>query len=81
LRHTFATWSRAAGLSIFTHPRRMGTSVPVTDSTYGHLARDADGNDRGRRDGRPRAHARVRLGSDTLNDASYMILIDVLNAQ
>ena len=46
MRHTFATWSLAAGMSIFTLARRMGTSVPVIDATYGHLARDADGNDR-----------------------------------
>ena len=35
-----------AGMSIFTLARRMGTSVPVIDATYGHLAIDADGNDR-----------------------------------
>ena len=46
MRHTFATWSLAAGMSIFVLARRMGTSVPVIDATYGHLARDADGNDR-----------------------------------
>jgi integrase len=46
MRHTFATWSLAAGMSIFTLARRMGTSVAVIDATYGHLARDADGNDR-----------------------------------
>ena len=46
MRHTFATWSLAAGMSIFTLARRMGTSVPVIDATYGHLAIDADGNDR-----------------------------------
>jgi integrase len=46
IRHTFATWSLAAGMSIFTLARRMGTSVPVIDATYGHLAIDADGNDR-----------------------------------
>lgn len=46
MRHTFATWSLAAGMSIFTLARRMGTSVPVIDATYGHLATDADGNDR-----------------------------------
>jgi hypothetical protein len=47
LRHTFATWSLAAGMSISTLARRMGTSVPVIDATYyGHLAVDADGNDR-----------------------------------
>lgn len=46
MRHTFATWSLAAGMSIFTLARRMGTSVQVIDATYGHLAIDADGNDR-----------------------------------
>ena len=46
MRHTFATWSLAAGMSIFTLARRMGTSVQVIDATYGHLARDADGHDR-----------------------------------
>ncbi len=46
MRHAFATWSLAAGTSIFTLGRRMGTSVPVIDATYGHLAIDADGNDR-----------------------------------
>ena len=38
MRHTFATWSLAAGMSIFTLARRMGTSVQMTDATYGHLA-------------------------------------------
>jgi integrase len=46
MRHTFATWSLAAGMSIFTLARRMGTSVQVIDATYGHLARDADDHDR-----------------------------------
>lgn len=46
MRHTFATWSLAAGMSIFTLARRMGTSVQVIDATYGHLARDADEHDR-----------------------------------
>lgn len=45
MRHTFATWSLAAGMSIFTLARRMGTSVQVIDMTYGHLARDADDQD------------------------------------
>jgi hypothetical protein len=36
----------ANGMTIFTLGRRMGTSVAVIDATYGHLARDADGNDR-----------------------------------
>ncbi len=47
MRHTFATWSLAAGMSIFTLARRMGTSVQMIDDTYGHLARDADDQDRG----------------------------------
>ena len=46
MRHTFATWSLAAGMSIFTLARRMGTSVQVIDATYGHLAHDADEHDR-----------------------------------
>jgi hypothetical protein len=33
-------------MSIFTLARRMGTSVQMIDDTYGHLARDADDQDR-----------------------------------
>jgi len=47
MRHTFATWSLAAGMSIFTLARRMGTSVQMIDSTYGHVAQDAEDQDRG----------------------------------
>jgi integrase len=47
MRHTFATWSLAAGMSIFTLSRRMGTSVRMIDATYGHLVRDAEDHDRG----------------------------------
>jgi hypothetical protein len=47
MRHTFATWSLAAGMSIFTLSRRMGTSVCMIDATYGHLVRDAEDQDRG----------------------------------
>ena len=36
LRHTYATWSLAAGIDIFTLARRMGTSVAMIDRTYGH---------------------------------------------
>jgi uncharacterized protein YndB with AHSA1/START domain len=39
LRHTYATWSLAAGVDIFTLARRMGTSVKMIDRTYGHLGR------------------------------------------
>jgi integrase len=47
MRHTFATWSLAAGMSIFTLARRMGTSVQMIDATYGHLAHDSEDQDRG----------------------------------
>jgi integrase len=42
LRHTYATFSLAAGVSLFTLSRRMGTSVEMIDRTYGHLLRDAE---------------------------------------
>jgi integrase len=37
MRHTYAAWSIAAGVDIFTLSRRMGTSVEMIDRTYGHL--------------------------------------------
>jgi hypothetical protein len=46
LRHTYATFSLAAGVSLFTLSRRMGTSVEI-DRTYGHLAPDAEEYERG----------------------------------
>jgi integrase len=42
LRHTYATFSIAAGVSLFALARRMGTSLEMIDRTYGHLAPDAD---------------------------------------
>jgi integrase len=42
LRHTFATWAIAEGLSSFQLARVMGTSVEMIDRTYGHLLPDAD---------------------------------------
>lgn len=42
LRHTYATFSIAAGVSLFALARRMGTSLEMIDQTYGHLAPDAD---------------------------------------
>ncbi len=48
LRHTFATESLAAGISIFELARVMGTSVKMIDKTYGHLARDSDDSIRAR---------------------------------
>jgi integrase len=50
LRHTYAAFSIAAGVSLFTLARRMGTSVEQIDNTYGHLLPDAEENERGRLD-------------------------------
>jgi integrase len=41
-RHTYATMSLAAGVSLFSLSRRMGTSLDMIDRTYGHLAPDAE---------------------------------------
>jgi integrase len=41
-RHTYATWSLAAGVSLFALSRRMGTSLRMIDETYGHLAPEAE---------------------------------------
>lgn len=46
LRHTYASWSLAAGVDIFTLARRMGTSVKMIDQTYGHLITVADVHER-----------------------------------
>jgi integrase len=46
LRHTYASWSLAAGVDIFTLARRMGTSVKIIDRTYGHLVAGADAYER-----------------------------------
>jgi len=42
MRHTYAAWSLAAGVSLFALSRRMGTSLAMIDATYGHLAPDAE---------------------------------------
>lgn len=47
LRHTYATFSIAAGVSLFTLARRMGTSTEQIDKTYGHLLPDAAEHERG----------------------------------
>jgi integrase len=41
LRHTFASFSIAAGVSLFELARFMGTSVEQIDRTYGHLLPDS----------------------------------------
>ena len=70
MRHTFATWSLAAGMSIFTLARRMGTSVQMIDQTYGHLARDAEDQDRGLLDRYDGAENARGHGVGTIADAT-----------
>jgi integrase len=41
LRHTYATFAIAAGVSLFELARFMGTSVDQIDKMYGHLLPDA----------------------------------------
>jgi integrase len=41
LRHTFAAFSIAAGVSLFELARFMGTSIEQIDRTYGHLLPDS----------------------------------------
>jgi integrase len=42
LRHTFASFGIAAGVSLFYLARIMGTSVAQFDATYGHLLPDSE---------------------------------------
>ena len=42
MRHTFATFAIAAGVSLYYLARFMGTSVQMIDRTYGHLFSDAE---------------------------------------
>jgi integrase len=41
MRHTFASFSIAAGVSLFELSRLMGTSPAMIDRTYGHMLPDA----------------------------------------
>jgi integrase len=41
MRHTFASFSIAAGVSLFELSRLMGTSPAMIDGTYGHMLPDA----------------------------------------
>jgi integrase len=47
MRHTYASFSIAAGVSLFSLSRRMGTSVEMLDRVYGHLLPDAAEHERG----------------------------------
>jgi hypothetical protein len=61
----------AAGLrSIFTLARRMGTSVQMIDSTYGHLAQDAEDQDRGLLDAYDAASGHVVGTAGEVDDSS-----------
>jgi integrase len=42
MRHTFASFAIAAGVSLFYLARIMGTSVEQIDKTYGHLLPDSE---------------------------------------
>jgi integrase len=41
MRHTYASMSIAAGVSLFELSRLMGTSPGMIDTTYGHMLPDA----------------------------------------
>jgi hypothetical protein len=64
-----ATWRLAAGMSISTLARRMGTSVQMIDDTYGRLARDADDEDRGLLDAFDTPDAGIGHDAGTDSDA------------
>jgi len=42
LRHTYASWSLAAGVPAYDVARYMGTSVRMLDLTYGHLVKGSE---------------------------------------
>jgi integrase len=67
LRHTYATFSLAAGVSLFTLSRRMGTSVEMIDRTYGHLAPDAEEYERGLLDAFDSAGTKARAADPGLS--------------
>lgn len=47
MRHTFASFSIAAGVSLFYLARLMGTSVEQIDKVYGYLLPDSEAYLRG----------------------------------
>jgi integrase len=50
MRHTFASFSIAAGVPTFLIARQMGTSVEQIEKTYGHLLAEAADFTRGQLD-------------------------------
>jgi hypothetical protein len=51
MRHTFASFAIASGVSLFYLARLMGTSVEQIDRTYGHMLPDSEEYLRGLLDG------------------------------
>lgn len=51
MRHTFASFASAAGVSLFYLARLMGSSVEQIDRTYGHMLPDSEEYLRGLLDG------------------------------
>lgn len=47
MRHTFASWALRDGVSLFYLSKIMGTSIPLLDSTYGHMSPDNEEHIRG----------------------------------
>ena len=43
MRHSFASFAIAAGVSLFYLARLMGSSVEQIDARYGHLLPDSEG--------------------------------------
>jgi integrase len=64
LRHSFASWSIAAGIGLFELSRLMGTSVEQLDKTYGHLLPDSLHRARMALDGYAAAANGARKGAD-----------------
>jgi integrase len=46
MRHTYATFSIAAGVDIYVLARRMGTSVEMIERHYAHLVAAGEGTER-----------------------------------
>jgi integrase len=59
MRHTYAAWSIAAGVDVFTLSRRMGTSIEMLNTTYGHLLPSGEEHERFVLDRWDAGHGRV----------------------
>jgi integrase len=66
LRHTYATFSLAAGVSLVHALAADGTSVEMIDRTYGHLAPDAEDYERGLLDAFDKNNATEAAGCRSL---------------